>query len=639
MDTAMSENDDENNNENDDEEFDDYEYDYSDDDENDNNNNNDNGENDSCDEGSSSSANPNAPPSAGKNNNSSTTMTWVAQRNPAAVKLMPAEDLVPEMKLRLKDAVEALGVPLSAAAPLLRQHSWSVQSLLQSYYGNPQGVLAKAGVLQRCRRSGDEIDNDNTDTDDNTNNVSSIATRTRKKQATITSTIPTTIKPKTTTNECFICMDTLEDADDTKLAMNCGHEFCLECWGDFLTNVVGDEGAACVLATCPQSNCTEVVTEEEVAAAAPHLLMKFQHYQLRSFVDSNDLARWCPGKGCEQVAHATHHKHFRYLDDHDKIADCGACQTSFCIACGSEPHIPVACALLIEWDEKNSNESETANWITANTKSCPKCATRIHKDGGCQYVTCRKCRHGFCWVCLGTHHVWNCNVYKGDDDDQDKTRAKNELERYLHYYQRYHGHAVSQKFAKKQLKKMEKEEDAGNASPAARAVLGTNGSSTTTKTTTTTAAKMGDTNGTNPGTKEVKDAATPTTGAATGATTATNKSKEIADVIARNNSRDGGDCDLRFLKDANLQLVKCRRVLKYTYVFAYYKFTNPALKREKECFEHHQGILEGLTEDLSKVTETKDVREIDQTDVINRTRVIGQFIKNVLEYVDSGMVE
>ena len=98
--------------------------------------------------------------------------------------------------------------------------------------------------------------------------------------------------------------------------------------------------------------------------------------------------------------------------------------------------------------------------------------------------------------------------------------------------------------------------------------------------------------------------------------------------------------------DANQQLVKCRRVLKYTYAFAYYYFqdddddsSKKQKQKQKECFEHHQGILEGLTEALSELTEKKETKTgINQVDVVNRTRVIGQFIKNVLDYVDNDMV-
>jgi ariadne-1 len=88
-----------------------------------------------------------------------------------------------------------------------------------------------------------------------------------------------------------------------------------------------------------------------------------------------------------------------------------------------------------------------------------------------------------------------------------------------------------------------------------------------------------------------------------------------------------------FLQDANRQLVECRRVLKYTYVFAFYHFANRKLKLTQECFEAYQGTLEGLTEGLSMATE-RPIQQIDRQDVVNRTSAIGAFIKNVLAYVD-----
>jgi len=87
-----------------------------------------------------------------------------------------------------------------------------------------------------------------------------------------------------------------------------------------------------------------------------------------------------------------------------------------------------------------------------------------------------------------------------------------------------------------------------------------------------------------------------------------------------------------YLKEANGQLVQCRRVLKHTYIYAYYQFLDQGKKLAKERFEYHQGLLEGMTEELSKATE-KPLIEIDKQDVVNRTRAIGEFIKNVLSYV------
>ena len=41
-----------------------------------------------------------------------------------------------------------------------------------------------------------------------------------------------------------------------------------------------------------------------------------------------------------------------------------------------------------------------ALWMAANTKKCPRCSTAIEKDEGCNHMSCRKCRHEFCWICM-----------------------------------------------------------------------------------------------------------------------------------------------------------------------------------------------------------------------------------------------
>lgn len=91
------------------------------------------------------------------------------------------------------------------------------------------------------------------------------------------------------------------------------------------------------------------------------------------------------------------------------------------------------------------------------------------------HITCRSCKYEFCWVCNGnwlehgnhTGGFYKCNKYdpktvkKGDGTNADGTtadedEAKAELNRYLHYYQRYHNHDQSKKFAAKQRASTEK---------------------------------------------------------------------------------------------------------------------------------------------------------------------------------------
>jgi ariadne-1 len=41
------------------------------------------------------------------------------------------------------------------------------------------------------------------------------------------------------------------------------------------------------------------------------------------------------------------------------------------------------------WDEKINGDSETRNWLAANTKPCPKCSKPVEKNGGCNLVMCK----------------------------------------------------------------------------------------------------------------------------------------------------------------------------------------------------------------------------------------------------------
>lgn len=44
------------------------------------------------------------------------------------------------------------------------------------------------------------------------------------------------------------------------------------------------------------------------------------------------------------------------------------CLHVFCFVCGENWHDPVKCNLLRKWIKKCDDDSETSNWIAANTK-------------------------------------------------------------------------------------------------------------------------------------------------------------------------------------------------------------------------------------------------------------------------------
>lgn len=70
-------------------------------------------------------------------------------------------------------------------------------------------------------------------------------------------------------------------------------------------------------------------------------------------------------------------------------------------------------------------------------------------------MTCKMCTHEFCWLCLGswkehgstTGGYYQCNKYEEmkknniiSNDEKKRENAKNELSRYMFYFERYINH-------------------------------------------------------------------------------------------------------------------------------------------------------------------------------------------------------
>lgn len=66
-----------------------------------------------------------------------------------------------------------------------------------------------------------------------------------------------------------------------------------------------------------------------------------------------------------------------------------ACGLAFCFKCAGAPHSPCTCKMWEMWEEKVNGDSETRNWLAANTKPCPKCTKPVEKNGGCNLVVCK----------------------------------------------------------------------------------------------------------------------------------------------------------------------------------------------------------------------------------------------------------
>ena len=70
------------------------------------------------------------------------------------------------------------------------------------------------------------------------------------------------------------------------------------------------------------------------------------------------------------------------------------------------------CETIRRWLTKCADDSETANYISAHTKDCPKCNICIEKNGGCNHMQCYNCKHDFCWMCLGDWRTHGSEYYE-----------------------------------------------------------------------------------------------------------------------------------------------------------------------------------------------------------------------------------
>ncbi|KAI9478377.1 MAG: hypothetical protein EXX96DRAFT_245687 [Benjaminiella poitrasii] len=318
-----------------------------------------------------------------------------------------------------------LGLSTEDASTLLRYFRWNKEKLFEQYMDSSEKVLVQAGV----------------------SSVSDL------KHAIILA------KDVSPNFMCDICCD--DSPDMETIGVSCGHRFCRTCYTHYLVQKIKEEGESRRI-QCPQSDCPVIVDEKTVELLVDtNTNMKYRELLNRTFVDDNDFLRWCPAPDCEYAIECGVPS--TSLGSIVPTVEC-KCSCRFCFGCGLDDHQPCICILVKKWLQKCEDDSETANWISAHTKECPKCHSTIEKNGGCNHMTCRKCRYEFCWVCMGpwSEHGtswYTCNRYdeKSSEEARDsQTQSRASLERYLHYYNRYANHEQSAKLDQDLYQKTEK---------------------------------------------------------------------------------------------------------------------------------------------------------------------------------------
>ncbi|KAJ6799768.1 putative E3 ubiquitin-protein ligase ARI2 [Iris pallida] len=243
---------------------------------------------------------------------------------------------------------------------------------------------------------------------------------------------------------CNICFEDVSPGEATE--MDCGHCYCNGCWTEHFIVKIKDGQSRRIRCMAPKCNavCDEAIVRNLVSATHPDIADRFDRFLLASYIEDNNKVKWCPSvPNCGNA--------IRVEGDIYCEVEC-TCGLQFCFSCLLEAHSPCSCFMWELWKKKCQDESETVNWITVNTKPCPKCHKPVEKNGGCNLVACI-CGQAFCWLCgdaTGRDHTWSsisghsCGRFK-EGQAKSSERAKQELYRYMHYHNRYKAHSDSLK--------------------------------------------------------------------------------------------------------------------------------------------------------------------------------------------------
>uniref|UniRef100_UPI00358F1674 E3 ubiquitin-protein ligase ARIH2-like n=1 Tax=Myxine glutinosa TaxID=7769 RepID=UPI00358F1674 len=241
--------------------------------------------------------------------------------------------------------------------------------------------------------------------------------------------------------QCAVCLQSTRP--DRLLSLACQHAFCRPCWEQHCQLLVRDGCGVGI--TCMAQDCHVLAPETFVLPllAEDELREKYQKFLLRDYIESHFQLQMCPGIDCPSVVEVVEPKARRVV--------CSRCDQAFCFKCRQMYHAPTDCHTIRKWLTKCADDSETANYISAHTKDCPKCHICIEKNGGCNHMQCCKCKHDFCWMCLGewkTHgsEYYECSRYKENPDivnQSQQAQAREALKKYLFYFERWENHNKS----------------------------------------------------------------------------------------------------------------------------------------------------------------------------------------------------
>ena len=189
---------------------------------------------------------------------------------------------------------------------------------------------------------------------------------------------------------CPVCM---EPAEAPVVKTSCEHTYCKSCIQGYIKAAIDGRRFPinCFHTTDDGKDCATPLS----ISIIQDTLSKSDTDQLfelafSSYVQArpNEYS-YCPTPDCPTVYAIT---------AAESTITCNQCFLGICTACRTAAHHGQSCA---HYKAATSAEKTYQEWKAKNgVKTCPKCRADIEKNGGCNHMTCAKCKAHLCWHCM-----------------------------------------------------------------------------------------------------------------------------------------------------------------------------------------------------------------------------------------------
>jgi len=195
-------------------------------------------------------------------------------------------------------------------------------------------------------------------------------------------------KKSSASSTCFICYEPLNQPTSP-----CGCRICNPCWSQVIITKIQDSNFLHEIITCPGTKCQKELPIMSLYSKMPKSLRNnIDQVTLSAYFSNTPDIRRCPSQNCDYAG---------------VLEISSYCPGNLkCDACGmtwrDKAHFSRTEKLQESMDHltKHRNETFSMLWKRFKAKKCPKCQVLVSKTGGCDHLTCTRCRYNFCWICL-----------------------------------------------------------------------------------------------------------------------------------------------------------------------------------------------------------------------------------------------